>query len=1091
MLRLLLGGGAPVSASELMEAVWGEPRTSGLLRVQVNRLRSIVEPSGVRIVTSPYGWSVDRSTYEDLRDRVEEHLAALRTLTNPASVIERCEEALAMWTGPSLADVADEPWAASEATRLDRVRDSLRTRRAEALVRSGAIGQGLAEFTSMVNDRPLDERSVAWAAACLADLGRSGEGLELLGSLRRMLRDEIGFSPSEFPQLAETLILAGRARITDELPLIAPLDTSSHAVSRVDVDPVSSSLLVGRDREWETMVSPDRQAVRVTLITGDEGAGKSSFVAAFVRHRYRSGAITLHGAFRNGSQVPHEAIVDAIASGTGDARLDETVKELPLLDAIRTHSVWSIEDERPEPIGVALAQMLRIIAGESDVVMILDDAHWAPDSSLLAIERMVRSLPLISAQLIDVVLVTRNTGEHRDAADALVTLVKRVDSVVLNLGPLGRAEVATMLGARGRPQAEDDVSRVLALTAGNAFLVSEFVNHGDGALASVADGIDEDPRLRSVLPAPIRQSLQRRLSALSVGARDIARTLACHRVPMPLPVLTDAAPEAERHRLYDGINEAANVGIVVDDPATGSLRVQHGLYEYAILETMPGREREAVHRRIADAYLQRTDTFGSRVSPAFIAEQLEAAGSSASGEELARWLVRAADQARASGAFEAAGRSAEKAVAVIERSGRPDEELLVALAVRQRVAAHASQTLLSKSMGSRIVQLALPTGNIDAAADAVGLHCSYGRDIREDPQSLALADLVIDQAPAGSTALARALAAKGLHSAVWLGNAVQGRALSLRARTIADEAASETARAEAAWALGMSSLAASSLDELDEAATDLRRSGLKRARNADTIRSWRLMAFAALQRGDTHAMQWAITELKTLAGEPSEWHGLTDVARWQSTIAHLEGRFDDAENHRLLQRERGFGLAAFEGSAIAQEGLQLYAVGQLTPDHLMFPVVRSNRTALLSLDALTAELALVSGEHFDAAGRLHELVTELGPTPMNRNRLCDFATLTRFAEVAADHGHDVHASAALLRTWMESYRGAFAFAGIGEHVFGSLDRYLGISASLSGDQGAAERDFAQATRAEMSRGWSRAADETAAATKRHKERAYP
>jgi DNA-binding SARP family transcriptional activator len=1087
LIRLVLAGGAPVSSAELMEAVWAEPRDGGLLRVQVSRLRRIVEPSGLQIATGPYGWSIDRSSYIDSRDVLEERVAALRKQTNPHLVIAQCASALALWTGHSLADVPDAIWAEAESSRLDRIRDSLRTRRAEALVASGALGEGLAEFVSISNERPLDERSTAWGAACLADLGRSGEGLELLTSLRDRLREEIGFSPGELPQLTERLILDGRERVCDQLPRIAPLDEVSERRRTPRNDTESSSRLIGREREWSELLSPDRPNPRVTLVAGDEGSGKSTLIAAHARVRARQGAIVLHGSFRLGSQVPHQGIVDALAAGAGDPRVETAVGELPVLDALRSYSVRTLEDERPERIGIATAHLLRSVADHTDVLFILDDAHWAPESSLLAIDRLIRSLPFAASHSIEVILATRDTGEHREAADNLIAIVKGIPSTVLTLAPFGPGDVALMMRIRGSEPNEGEVARVMALTAGNPFLVNECVaSPSRDVLLAEHNGVDR--MLRSVLPTPLQRALGRRIAALSTLARDVIRLVVSYRSPLPLNLLIAALPPVDRHRVHDSIDEAVNAGVIVEDTATGSLQVRHGLYEFAITETMTIIERQTLHRRIADVLLVDSSTAGIAVSPAFIAEQLEAAGPLASGEELARWLVRAADHARTAGAFEAARVSAERAVAVIEATGRPDEELLAALAVRQRVAAHGSEILLSKAMGSRIIRLALPTGAFDAAANALALHCTFGRDIREDPDSLTLADLVIEKAPEGSPAVARALAAKALHSSLWLGNAAIGRMLARRARDVAEASGDDTACAESAWALGMSSLATAELDELDEAIVELRRRGLTSGRGGDAIRSWRLLAFASLQRGDVSSLEWAIDELEGRSREPQQWLSLTDVARWRSTLAHLRGDFAEAEAQRMLQAERGFGLAPFLGSALAQDGLQRFSRDDLETDHPMFAVVASNRTALLSLDALRANLDLRAGVGFDVPARIQHLVHQLGPDELNRNRLCDFVTLTSLCEVAHDLGHDVRVPVEDLRQWMDPYRQSFAFAGVGEHVFGSMERFVAIARSIVNDTAAADLAFANATSAESSRGWTWAASETAAAHQRHRLR---
>ena len=114
LAMLALQVGRTVSADRLVEGLWGEhPPSSApkMVQLYISHLRPLLDGSGARIVTrerrlraaAPDG-EVDAVRFERLLEE------------------SRAREALALWHGDALADVADEPFAAAEIRRLDELR---------------------------------------------------------------------------------------------------------------------------------------------------------------------------------------------------------------------------------------------------------------------------------------------------------------------------------------------------------------------------------------------------------------------------------------------------------------------------------------------------------------------------------------------------------------------------------------------------------------------------------------------------------------------------------------------------------------------------------------------------------------------------------------------------------------------------------------------------------------------------------------------------------------------------------------------------------------------------------------------------------
>ena len=108
LAMLALNAGSTVSSDRLIEGLWGEPppaTAAKLVQVHVSQLRKALAAAGdgMQIVTRGHGYEL-RLGPDDLDVTRFERLV---TGGKP-------REALALWRGPALDDVAGEPFAAAE-----------------------------------------------------------------------------------------------------------------------------------------------------------------------------------------------------------------------------------------------------------------------------------------------------------------------------------------------------------------------------------------------------------------------------------------------------------------------------------------------------------------------------------------------------------------------------------------------------------------------------------------------------------------------------------------------------------------------------------------------------------------------------------------------------------------------------------------------------------------------------------------------------------------------------------------------------------------------------------------------------------------
>ncbi|MEA2133333.1 MAG: hypothetical protein QOC68_1242 [Solirubrobacteraceae bacterium] len=200
LAMLALQAGHTVSADRLVEGLWGEdPPSSAAKMVQlyVSHLRRLLAGNGVRIVTRNGGYELQLSGGEVDALRFERLVDE-----------SRAREALALWRGEALADVANEPFAAPEIRRLEK----LRLRAAECAIdedlAAGRHAEVIGELEALVAAEPLREHLHAQHMLALYRSGRQSDALAAYRDARAELVEQIGVEPGGELRRLQDAILA-------------------------------------------------------------------------------------------------------------------------------------------------------------------------------------------------------------------------------------------------------------------------------------------------------------------------------------------------------------------------------------------------------------------------------------------------------------------------------------------------------------------------------------------------------------------------------------------------------------------------------------------------------------------------------------------------------------------------------------------------------------------------------------------------------------------------------------------------------------------------------------------------------------------
>jgi YVTN family beta-propeller protein len=201
---LLLRAGETVSRDRLIEELWGDdpPATAAkTLQAHVSRLRREL---GDAIVTRGGGYAIEVPPHElDLR-RFEELVGEGREALadrRPAEAEARLRDALGLWRGPALPELAGEPFAQVELGRLEQIRLDALEDHAEAELALGRHAHAIETLEVLVARHPYRERLHALLMLALYRSGRQADALDLYRETRRVLVDSLGIEPG--PQLRE------------------------------------------------------------------------------------------------------------------------------------------------------------------------------------------------------------------------------------------------------------------------------------------------------------------------------------------------------------------------------------------------------------------------------------------------------------------------------------------------------------------------------------------------------------------------------------------------------------------------------------------------------------------------------------------------------------------------------------------------------------------------------------------------------------------------------------------------------------------------------------------------------------------------
>jgi DNA-binding SARP family transcriptional activator len=577
---LVANRGRPVSRDELMGALWPEtaPAAPGpALSTLLARLRPALG-EGILEGRHELCLRLPPDAWIDLEVAAAQAAYAEDSLTNGnlGAALEAGREALALAQRPLLPEFT-ECWVEERRRELRELKLTVLDVCARAgLARGGpALRAAERDARMLVSQSPYRESGYALLMRICAARGDLAEALRVYDTLRVLLRDELGATPS--PALVE---LNDRLLVTQTPP---PLARASELPLPRPLALAAREQLVGRVDELEQLRSCwERQGdePRLALVMGEAGIGKTHLIASFARDAHAAGATVLFGRCDEESPGPYQPLLEALnglppeARGLGPSGPDGQGRQV--FDA----SVGALRD----------------IAAERPLLVVLDDVQWADKASLLLVRHLLRSLDGVRAMLI---LACRavHAPASRSLAALLADLRRERDLEHLTLEGLAENEVAALVRVRGAHGAGESLPSALwRKTSGNPFLVVEALR-GLHQVEALPDATEVDLDQLGALDGVTELVLQ--LTGWDRAARKVLEAASVEGTEFRLQVLERVLGEPAE-RLLEPIENLIDAGLVVEvRDQIDHFAFRHPLVRHALHEQILASRRLRLARSVA------------------------------------------------------------------------------------------------------------------------------------------------------------------------------------------------------------------------------------------------------------------------------------------------------------------------------------------------------------------------------------------------------------------------------------------------------------------------------------------------------------
>ncbi len=481
------------------------------------------------------------------------------------------------------------------------------------------------------------------------------------------------------------------------------------------LDRLAGGVFVGRDDEIKRLrIGVDQILSRrgcVRMLVGEPGIGKTRTSEELTTYAKLRGAKVIWGRCYEGEGAPaYWPWVQILRASVENRSVDEVREALGVGAAEIARLSPEIQQLLPDlpdagqleaqaarfRLFDAITTYLKNLSKLDPLVLVLDDLHWADESSLLLLQFFVREIRESSILVL---------GTYRDVelnrthplAETIATLTREQLSERVLLRGLRRQDVERFFEmTAGRKPPDGLADAIYTETEGNPFFVQELVRLlvAEGRLDDHTDG----DSWSLTIPQGVREVIGRRLNQMDDCCNEVLTIASVVGREFETPVLAKVA-DFDDERIKKAMDAALAAQVITRDAHhEDRYRFSHALIRETLYEELSTPKRVKLHQKIGQVLEEAcVDCKDDRLSE--IAHHYFQSLQTGQVDRALRYLIAAAEHSSSQHAYEDALVHYGRALQALELQDPVDEvrrgELMIALGSTQtRVGRHidASRT---------------------------------------------------------------------------------------------------------------------------------------------------------------------------------------------------------------------------------------------------------------------------------------------------------------------------------------------------------------------------------------------------------------
>jgi tetratricopeptide (TPR) repeat protein len=427
--------------------------------------------------------------------------------------------------------------------------------------------------------------------------------------------------------MEETRALAEAIARGEPVPASEPVERP--AAAAVSSAP-SLPRLIGRDHEmawlgalWESAAAARG---RLAIVSGEAGVGKSHLAMALAEYVTRRGGLVLIGrCYEFEGAMPYQAILEMLRPAANllrqadlaPAHRSALARVAPDIIGAAGSPAEAVTADSREQLFEALLQAFLNLARSQPLLLLVEDAHWAAESTL---DWLTYIAPRLSGSRMLVVITYRTnevSGKH-----VLARLERRFEREgtvsAQRLEPLSREanrELVSAISGLANDRAEPVADILFAETAGNPFFLHELVRglievgkirvvqkKWSGAFVEDALATRGPAHAHSggavPVPASLRATINARVERLPEMTQMFIRTAAVAGKVFDYETVRRAGDWPDELAL-SALEKLVARGFVREGEAENDFAFSHHLVQEAIQSDLKAPRRAYLHRRLA------------------------------------------------------------------------------------------------------------------------------------------------------------------------------------------------------------------------------------------------------------------------------------------------------------------------------------------------------------------------------------------------------------------------------------------------------------------------------------------------------------